>query len=78
MPIEMTAAGIDADTVMPTRRPKYAFAPPNTIANNTPNTIEVPVNSGIVLFAGINGLKSLFEFIELFSFTVFKNILTNP
>ena len=35
-------------------------------ANNTPNTIEVPVNSGIVLFAGINGLKSLFEFIELF------------
>lgn len=28
IPMEITAAGMDADTVIPTLSPKYAFAPP--------------------------------------------------
>lgn len=28
--MEITAAGMDADTVIPTLSPKYAFAPPKT------------------------------------------------
>ena len=55
MPIEITAAGIEADIVMPTRRPRYAFAAPKTTASSTPKTIEVTVNSGTILSAGING-----------------------
>ena len=31
MPIEITAAGIDAETVIPAKRPKYALAPARTI-----------------------------------------------
>ena len=35
-PIEITAAGMDAETVIPTRSPRYALAAPNTIARMTP------------------------------------------
>lgn len=52
-PIEITAAGIDADTVIPTRRPRYAFAAPNTTARIIPKITEVAVNSGTTLSAGM-------------------------
>ena len=56
-PIEMTAAGIDADTVIPTRSPRYAFAPPNKTASIMPKITLVAVNSDTLFSAGINGLK---------------------
>ena len=58
IPIEITAAGIEAEIVIPTIRPRYAFAAPNTIARMIPITIEVTVNSGTTLSAGIYGLNS--------------------
>ena len=59
-PIEITAAGIDADTVRPTRRPRYALAAPKIIAKRTPIITDVTVNSGVILSAGIYGLNSSF------------------
>ena len=41
-----TAAGIEADTVSPTRRPRYAFAAPKTSPSATPVTTAFAVNSG--------------------------------
>ena len=35
-PIEITAAGIEAETVIPAKRPRYAFAPAKTIDRITP------------------------------------------
>ena len=58
-PIEITAAGIEAETVIPTLSPRYAFAPPNMMARMIPKMIEVAVNSGIILSAGTKGLNSL-------------------
>lgn len=52
-PIAMTAAGIDAEIVIPTRSPRYAFAAPNTIASIMPVITDVAVNSGVILSAGI-------------------------
>src|SRR5574341_1175989 len=46
----ITAAGIEADTVMPTRSPRYAFAAPNTIPSTTPVATALSVNS-----AGLSG-----------------------
>src|SRR6188474_2477457 len=43
----MTAAGIDADTVMPTRSPRYALAAPKTIPSTTPIATAFSVNSAI-------------------------------
>ena len=45
IPMETTAAGIDADTVIPTRSPRYALAPPKITASSTPIAIAVPVSS---------------------------------
>ena len=45
IPIETTAAGMDADTVIPTRSPRYALAPPKITASSTPIAIAVPVSS---------------------------------
>ena len=42
---EETAAGTDAETVSPTRSPRYALAAPNTTASSTPSTIAVGVSS---------------------------------
>ena len=67
-PIEITAAGIDAETVIPTRRPRYAFAAPKIIASKTPMMIDVAVNSGVTLSAGTYGLNSLFSIIVLLLF----------
>ena len=58
IPIERTAAGIDADTVIPTLSPRYAFAAPKTTAKRIPMNSDVNVNSGTILSAEINGLKS--------------------
>lgn len=58
IPIEITAAGIEAEIVIPTRSPRYAFAAPNTIARRIPIKREVTVNSGTTLSAGIYGLNS--------------------
>ena len=52
-PMEITAAGMDADTVMPTRRPRYALAPPKITARIAPRTMDTTVSSGITLSAGI-------------------------
>ena len=59
MPIETTAAGIEADTVIPTRSPRYALAPPKITASRAPSIMEVNVSSGITLSAGTYGLKFL-------------------
>ena len=50
MPIEITAAGIDAETVIPAKRPKYALAPAKTIDNIIPNITALIVISGGLLF----------------------------
>ena len=42
----MTAAGIEAETVRPTRRPRYAFAAPKTRPRTTPAATALAVNSG--------------------------------
>ena len=57
IPIEITAAGIEAETVMPTFNPRYAFAPPNKTASMMPKITLVAVNSDTLFSAGINGLK---------------------
>ena len=81
--MEITAAGIDADTVIPTRSPRYAFAAPKRIARRHPSTAAVTENSGITLSAGIYGLKSvLFSIclssILLFSPDLFQTSVTSP
>ena len=43
--IDIIAAGIDADTVMPANRPRYVLADDNTIENNIPRTIALGVSS---------------------------------
>ena len=53
IPIAITAAGIEAEIVIPTRKPKYALAAPKTIARIIPVKIYVIVNSGVILSAGI-------------------------
>ena len=65
-PMEITAAGIEADTVMPTRSPKYAFAPPNNTASNTPRMIDTTVNSGNTLSAGMYGLNSFWFSLDIY------------
>ena len=72
-PIAITAAGIDAETVIPTRRPRYAFAAPNTTAKRTPIIIEVTVISGVILEAAIYGLNSVL-FSIIFSCSVAKRL----
>src|SRR5690606_33548370 len=42
-PMEITAAGMDADTVMPANRPRYAFAPASTIASRMPSITALTV-----------------------------------
>ena len=57
--IEITAAGMDADTVSPTLRPRYAFAAPKTTASTMPSMTDAGVISVVTLSAGIYGLKLL-------------------
>src|SRR5687767_6834251 len=44
--IEITAAGIDADTVSPANMPRYAFAPASTADSSTPSTSALTVSCG--------------------------------
>ena len=46
IPIESTAAGIDAEIVIPTLSPKYALAAPKTIAKMIPTMMATGVISG--------------------------------
>ena len=52
-PIDITAAGIEAETVSPTLSPRYAFAAPNTTARIIPEMTDVTVNSGVIFSAGM-------------------------
>ena len=53
--ILITAAGIDADTVIPTYKPRYAFAAVITPPNSTPITTTLVVNSLMFISAGTQG-----------------------
>ena len=53
--IEITAAGIDAETVRPTFRPREALAPARTAERIIPRTTALNVISGRLVDAGING-----------------------
>jgi hypothetical protein len=44
--MDITAAGIDAETVIPANNPRYALAPASIMDNKTPNTIALGVISG--------------------------------
>ncbi len=44
--MESTAAGIEADTVIPANNPRYAFAAERTIDNKAPNMNALIVVSG--------------------------------
>jgi hypothetical protein len=44
--MEITAAGMDAETVIPANKPRYALAPASTMDNKTPRTIALGVISG--------------------------------
>lgn len=68
--MEITAAGIEAETVNPISRPKYAFAAPNTTARIIPRIIAVTVNSGRDLDADTYGTN-------LLSFELFDNLATS-
>ena len=50
--IEITAMGIDADTVRPARRPTYTVTIPKMIPKNIPNSTARTVNSGTFALSG--------------------------
>src|SRR5262249_6569899 len=58
MAMEATAAGMEADTVMPANRPRYAFAAARTAARITDSTTALMVISGSVTVAGTTGWSS--------------------
>ena len=45
MLIDMMAAGIDAETVIPANNPRYVFAPDRSIEKKIPRIIDLNVNS---------------------------------
>ena len=53
--MDITAAGMEAETVMPANKPKYAFAPASTMERTTPNKSALIVisGSGLLLVIGI-------------------------
>src|SRR4051812_36868578 len=55
MPIDITAAGTDADTVIPANMPRYAFALPSTTDRIAPSNSTPIVSSGSDLLAGTYG-----------------------
>ena len=52
MPIEITAAGMEAETVIPANNPKYAFAPAKTMDSMIPKIMDLKV------IPNLNYLKS--------------------
>jgi hypothetical protein len=55
--MEITAAGIEAETVIPSFSPKYAFAAPKITAMIKPRITALSVASGMELDAGTYGLN---------------------
>ncbi len=53
--IEITAAGTDADTVMPANMPRYAFAPARMTDSSEPSSSTPSVSSGSDFDAGMYG-----------------------
>ncbi len=47
-PTDITATGIDVDTVIPARSPRYALAAPKRIPKMIPTTIDLMVNSAVL------------------------------
>ena len=58
MAADITAAGIAAETVMPTFRPRYALAAAMTMDNTTPRTRARTVSSSILTSGFTYGTKS--------------------
>ncbi len=54
----ITAAGIDAETVIPTRSPRYAFAAPNTMPSTTPVATAFRVNSAVLSGRDMRGIMA--------------------
>jgi hypothetical protein len=54
--MEITAAGMDAETVIPANKPRYALAPASIMDNKIPKTIALGVISGkdLDIFSPIN------------------------
>ena len=52
LPIAYKIVGSQESDPMPTRSPRYAFAPPKTMAKIEPRSTDTTVNSGIILSAG--------------------------
>src|SRR5687767_2045873 len=65
-PSAIADAGIDAATVMPTRRPRYAFAAAINIASTTPSTTALTVISGRLRSGPTRGRCGAVGFIRLF------------
>jgi len=61
IPMETTAAGIEALTVIPTLRPKYALAAPNITERIIPRINEKVVISAMKRSAGMYGINSTLE-----------------
>ena len=57
--IDIIAAGMDAETVVPTFKARYALATANKRLKNRPRRIARQVNSGRIVFEGIYGLNGL-------------------
>src|SRR5690625_4881075 len=57
--IEITAAGMLAETVIPANNPRYALAEANIMERMTPRKIAFTVVSGNRTEAGILGLESV-------------------
>src|SRR5438128_4758472 len=56
--IDATAAGIEAETVMPANRPKYALAVASTAARRIERRMALMVISGRLTSAGTTGASS--------------------
>jgi hypothetical protein len=55
--MEITAAGMEAETVMPANNPRYALAPARITAKRIPRITAFTVISGRWESADMNGLK---------------------
>lgn len=86
MPMAITAAGIDAETVIPAYKPKYTLAAVITIPTKTPMVIAVKVNSNtFALFCvfdffirGLKQQKALIVTLTGDYSNLFSHLLTAP
>ena len=61
--MDITAAGIEAETVIPANKPKYALAPASIMERTTPN------KSALIVISG----RGLWLVIRILSFVVGEN-----